>query len=117
MKTHSLLGHDIVQAAELPVAADWVLHHHERIDGCGYPDGLAGQDIPLQSRIIHVADAFEAMTSDRPYRAGPGRQFAIHERRRNADTQFDSGVVRALLRALDHRPQGVRIMPASAVPA
>ena len=55
MKTHSLLGFDIVQAADMPIEALWVLHHHERIDGRGYPDGLVGQDIPLQSRIIHVA--------------------------------------------------------------
>jgi putative nucleotidyltransferase with HDIG domain len=109
MKTHSVLGHNIVQAADMPIEADWVLHHHERIDGGGYPDGLAGQDIPLESRIIHVADAFEAMTSDRPYRVAPGEQFAVGELQRNVDTQFDSDVVAALLRALDDRPEGVSI--------
>ena len=110
MKTHSVLGHDIVQAADMPIEADWVLHHHEHIDGGGYPDGLAGADIPLESRIIHVADAFEAMTSDRPYRVAPGEQFAVGELRRNVDTQFDSGVVAALLRVLDDRPEGVSII-------
>ena len=117
MKTHSLLGYNIVQAADMPIEAHWVLHHHERIDGRGYPDGLAGKDIPLESRIIHVADAFEAMTSDRPYRAAPGERFAIEEQRRNVDTQFDSGVVAALLRVLDHRLTAASENPSTAVPA
>jgi HD-GYP domain-containing protein (c-di-GMP phosphodiesterase class II) len=101
MKTHSALGESIVFAAEMFVEASWVRHHHERIDGGGYPDGLSGEEIPLQSRIIHVADAFEAMTSDRPYRAAPGQEFAIEELRRNAGTQFDRDVVDALLRVID----------------
>jgi HD-GYP domain-containing protein (c-di-GMP phosphodiesterase class II) len=113
MKTHSVLGHDIVQAADMPIEANWVRHHHERIDGGGYPDGLAGQDIPLESRIIHVADAFEAMTSDRPYRVAPGEQFAVQELQRNVDTQFDSGVVAALLRVLDHHAADAPIIPPS----
>jgi len=117
MKTHSLLGQDIVKAADLPEEARWVLHHHERIDGRGYPDGLAGQDIPLQARIIHVADAFEAMTSDRPYRIAPGEQFALEELRRNAATQFDPGVVAALLRALGEPPQGDLITQVAAMSA
>ena len=62
MKRHSLLGCDIVRAADMPLEARWVRHHHERFDGGGYPDGLAGDGIPLESRIILVADAFEAMT-------------------------------------------------------
>ena len=103
MKTHSMLGEDIIRAADMPVASRWVRHHHERIDGRGYPDGLAGQEIPLESRIIHVADAFEAMTSDRPYRDAPGEQFAIGELRRHAGAQFDSGVVDALLQVLQDR--------------
>lgn len=100
MKTHSVLGESIVNAAEMPLEAGWVRHHHERIDGAGYPDGLTDQEIPLEARIIHVADAFEAMTSDRPYRAAPGEQFAIEELRRHAGTQFDRDVVEALLRVL-----------------
>src|SRR5271170_5137983 len=112
-----LLGYDIVQAADMPIEAHWVLHHHERIDGRGYPDGLAGKDIPLESRIIHVADAFEAMTSDRPYRAAPGERFAIEELRRNVDTEFDSAVVAALLRVLDHRITAAPERAPTAVPA
>ncbi len=103
MKTHATLGADIVIAAEMPERAGWIRHHHERIDGRGYPDGLADAEIPLESRVIHVADAFEAMTSDRPYRDAPGEQFAIEELRRNAGTQFDRVVVDALLRVLSER--------------
>jgi putative nucleotidyltransferase with HDIG domain len=101
MKRHSLLGSDIVEAAEMHDEARWVRHHHERYDGSGYPDGIAGEDIPLESRIILVADAFEAMTSDRPYRRAPGQEFAVAELERHAGTQFDPRVVDALCRALE----------------
>jgi diguanylate cyclase (GGDEF)-like protein/putative nucleotidyltransferase with HDIG domain len=104
MKRHSVLGCDIVRAADMPVEARWVRHHHERFDGGGYPDGLAGEEIPLESRIILVADAFEAMTSDRPYRRAPGQEVAIAELRRHAGTQFDPAVVAALCRVLDREP-------------
>jgi HD-GYP domain-containing protein (c-di-GMP phosphodiesterase class II) len=117
MKTHSVLGHDILLAADMPIEARWVRHHHERIDGGGYPDGLAGEDIPLEARIIHVADSFEAMTSDRPYRIAPGEQFAVQELQRNVDTQFDAGVVAALLRVLDRRKAGTPIPAPAAVAA
>ena len=106
MKTHSVLGESIVLAADMPLEATWVRHHHERIDGTGYPDRLAGEHIPLESRIIHVADAFEAMTSDRPYRAAMshaaarGEKFAVEELKRHSGKQFDPQVVRALLRVI-----------------
>jgi diguanylate cyclase (GGDEF)-like protein len=111
MKTHCELGENIVLAAEMAERALWVRHHHERIDGAGYPDGLADRDIPLESRIIHVADAFEAMTSDRPYRKAPGERFAIEELRRNAGTQFDEDVVDALLRVLGDRSARTPLTP------
>ena len=66
-----------------------ILHHHERFDGTGYPSGLKGEEIPLGSRILLVADAYEAMTSDRPYRKALPLKRAIEEIRRNAGTQFD----------------------------
>jgi diguanylate cyclase (GGDEF)-like protein len=106
MKRHSILGEEIVAAADLLEEARWVRHHHERYDGGGYPDGIAGEDIPLQSRIIIVADAFEAMTSDRPYREAPGRDFAIAELRRCAGTQFDPSIVQALCRIIDPATPG-----------
>jgi diguanylate cyclase (GGDEF)-like protein/putative nucleotidyltransferase with HDIG domain len=101
MKRHSLLGWEIVLAADMPEEASWVRSHHERFDGHGYPDGLAGEEIPLESRIILVADAFEAMTSDRPYRRAPGEEYALDELRAHAGTQFDPEVVDALCRALE----------------
>jgi len=100
MKRHALLGYDIVQAADMELEARWVRHHHERFDGAGYPDGLAAEEIPLESRVILVADAFEAMTSDRPYRQAPGQSFALRELGRHAGTQFDPAVVEALTRVL-----------------
>ena len=101
MQAHSVLGYEIVEAAGLPEEARWVRHHHERVDGRGYPDRLAGDEIPLESRIILVADAFEAMTSDRPYRQAPGREFAVAELQRGAGSQFDGDVVEALCRVLE----------------
>ena len=74
---------------------------HERIDGKGYPDCLAGDDIPLASRIIFVCDAFDAMTSERPYAKAMTHADALAELRRNAGTQFDSAAVEALVRVLD----------------
>ena len=70
MRRHSELGRDIIAGAGLEEIATWVLHLHERFDGRGYPDGLAGEEIPLESRILHCADALEAMTSSRIYRPG-----------------------------------------------
>ena len=101
MKTHSQLGYEIVLAADMPTEADWIRHHHSRYDGQGYPDQISGESIPLESRIILVADSFEAMISDRPYRKAPGQKFAIAELRRHAGTQFDPLVVEALCRLLD----------------
>ena len=113
MQAHATLGYEIVQAAGLPQEAQWVRHHHERVDGHGYPDGLAGDAIPLESRIILVADAYEAMTSDRPYRNAPGQAFAVQELQRGAGTQFDTHVVEALCRVLDRlgSTDGVAQMP------
>jgi diguanylate cyclase (GGDEF)-like protein len=100
MKTHTRLGYAIVTAAERPEEADWILHHHERIDGSGYPDGLAGDQIPIESRIILVADAFEAITADRPYRRHRSPEVALAELARCSGTQFDAGCVDALRRCV-----------------
>ncbi len=78
----------------------WIRHHHERWDGKGYPDGLKGQEIPLQARILAVADTFDSMTAERPYRQTPGREKAVEELRRCSGTQFDPDVVDAFLRVL-----------------
>jgi PAS domain S-box-containing protein/putative nucleotidyltransferase with HDIG domain len=77
-----------------------VRHHHERIDGTGYPDGLKGDEIPLLARILSVADAYDSITADRPYRKSPRLDYALSELRNNAGTQFDPKVVEALLEVI-----------------
>ena len=74
----------------------WIRHAHEHWDGSGYPDGLSGEAIPLASRILLVADAFDAMTSDRPYRDALSHDDALAELRRNAGAQFDPRCVAIL---------------------
>jgi HD-GYP domain-containing protein (c-di-GMP phosphodiesterase class II) len=97
MRRHPEIGQEIVSHVHfLDTAALTVRHHHERWDGRGYPDGLAERDIPLAARVFAVADALDAMTTDRPYR--PGARFADARREivGAAGTQFDPDVVRAL---------------------
>jgi len=74
-----------------------VRHHHERFDGKGYPDGLAGEGIPLEARIMSVVDVFDAMTHDRAYRKALSREETMAELERGAGTQFDPAVVKAFL--------------------
>jgi putative nucleotidyltransferase with HDIG domain len=111
METHSTLGERIVQGAGLDEVGRWIRHHHERLDGSGYPDGLAGAEIPIESRIVLVADAFEAMTADRPYRRGQSVEWAISELRRHVGTQFDERCVAAAERVF--LEQGVQAPSAS----
>ncbi len=102
MKTHPQRGADILTEIRfLAPVVPMVLHHQERYDGKGYPKGLAGKDIPIQSRIVAVLDAFDAMTSNRIYRTAPGKAFAVEELTRCSGTQFDSNVVRAFLEVLN----------------
>jgi HD-GYP domain-containing protein (c-di-GMP phosphodiesterase class II) len=96
MKAHVTIGHTILEANEMPLEATWVLHHHERWDGTGYPDGLRGSEIPLESRILAVADAFEAMTRIRPYQDDMPVAGALAELERHAGAQFDGRCVEAL---------------------
>ncbi len=96
VKEHSRVGASLIEAIpELAELADAILHHHEYWDGKGYPDGLAGEDIPLESRIICVADAFDAMTHDRPYRKRLSHEAACEEINRLSGTQFCPSVVEA----------------------
>jgi len=94
IKRHSETGYRILSSVnEYAQLAEYVLAHHERWDGNGYPKGLKGQSIPLVARIIAVADSYDAMTSDRPYRKALSREFAMQEITRNSGTQFDPDIV------------------------
>jgi HD-GYP domain-containing protein (c-di-GMP phosphodiesterase class II) len=101
MREHPLIGERIVRAIPgMGSVARIVRHEHERVDGSGYPDGLAGDAIPVGSRIILACDAYHAMTSDRPYRGAMAHQEAIAELASCAGTQFDPEVVSALVSCL-----------------
>jgi diguanylate cyclase (GGDEF)-like protein/PAS domain S-box-containing protein len=101
MRTHTLIGERILaEAPALADAAKIVRSSHERYDGTGYPDGLAGDAIPLAARIIAVCDSFDAMTSNRPYRTAMSFEGALSELHKNAGTQFDPKVVTAFVKAI-----------------
>jgi diguanylate cyclase (GGDEF)-like protein len=109
VKRHPDLSAQIVMNAGLGDIAGWVRHHHEHFDGTGYPLGLAGQDIPLGSRIVLVAEAFDVMTSDRAYRQAMSLHDALQELHAGAGTRFDPDVVAALVhlvRTGEVRPAG-----------
>ena len=102
MKFHTIQGAEILRG--IKQFEDVVLivkHHHERMDGKGYPDGLKGEEIPLGARIVYVADAFDAMTEDRPYQPAISIEDSITELRRSSGTQFDPVVVEAWLSVLE----------------
>lgn len=102
MRAHAEAGAGIVAGIDVLAAAHpGVRHHHERVDGTGYPDGLAGDQIPLVARIVAVSDAFDALTSTRSYRPARGVAAALEELRRWAGSQFDHDCVAALQRAVE----------------
>jgi HD-GYP domain-containing protein (c-di-GMP phosphodiesterase class II) len=104
IQRHSEIGERIVAAAPtLKATAPIVRAAHERPDGRGYPDGLTLEDIPVSSRIIAVVDAFDAMTSDRPYQKAMLPGDALAELRRNAGTQFDPAVIEAFASTMPSR--------------
>ena len=102
MRQHSVEGERICLSLRsvahyLPI----IRHHHERVDGEGYPDHLAGRQIPTGARIVAIADAWDAMVSDRPYRAGLDPEEALRRLRANAGTQWDAEMVHIFLTLLD----------------
>jgi len=100
LERHPQIGFRMLESLGVDPVADWVLHHHERWDGSGYPDGVSGERIPLGARIIFVADAYDAMISERVYRRRVSPEEAIAELDRCAGTQFDPRVVAALAEEL-----------------
>jgi putative nucleotidyltransferase with HDIG domain len=98
IRQHPKIGARILlRMAALREAIPYVLYHHERWDGRGYPSGKAGEEIPVEARVLAVADAFDAMTSDRPYRRALSRDEALAEVERCAGTQFDPEIARVFL--------------------
>jgi HD-GYP domain-containing protein (c-di-GMP phosphodiesterase class II) len=107
MRRHSVYGASILEpSAALRPLVPMVLHHHESYDGSGYPEGLKGDEIPLGSRVIIVADAYEAMTSDRIYRKAMGHERAMEQLQKFKGVQFDPKMVRAIDQLLQKRGPG-----------
>jgi diguanylate cyclase (GGDEF)-like protein len=115
-ETHRIRRHPVdgmnmlTQVPDASGAVPAILHHHEHFDGSGYPEGLSGDQIPLGSRILLVTDAFDAMTTDRPYRAAMTAAAAIAELKRCSGTQFDPAVVEAFLRVLSRNETSAAVV-------
>jgi HD-GYP domain-containing protein (c-di-GMP phosphodiesterase class II) len=119
IEQHASIGAEIIGRLEVYAAGvDSVRHHHERWDGTGYPDRLRGEEIPLGARIIAVADAFDAMTSDRVYRRALPVDVALTELRKGSGSQFDPQIVELFERAIGRRTADPSAQPeiAPAVP-
>jgi len=107
MRRHPEIGARILgYVKEMQGVIPGVLHHHERFDGSGYPDGLKGERIPLNARIIAIADAFDALTTDRPYRKGPARARALAIISEDSAAQFDPALVRVFIDCVDKKGVG-----------
>jgi HD-GYP domain-containing protein (c-di-GMP phosphodiesterase class II) len=102
----------LLRVAAFREALPYVLYHHERWDGKGYPSGRAGKEIPVEARVLAIADAFDAMTSDRPYRQALSREQALAEVERCAGTQFDPEIARIFLEVLGRQKK--QDLPAAA---
>jgi HD-GYP domain-containing protein (c-di-GMP phosphodiesterase class II) len=118
IKQHPNKGFQILQRTRNLAGIGFIVrHHHERFDGGGYPDALSGEDIPLEARIISVADTFDALTSERPYRAAMTIAEARSELLRVAGTQLDPKLVETIVRLLDDGTLVARRSPAPATEA
>jgi len=115
IKNHCRVGYDILQKIDFPwPVTRVVLQHHERLNGSGYPEGLSGDDIILEARILGVADVVEAMSSHRPYRPSLGLDCALEEIKQGSGILYDSGVVAACLKLLGENEIGFNKIMASA---
>ncbi|HID10544.1 MAG TPA: response regulator [Candidatus Latescibacteria bacterium] len=109
IKAHPIIGERICRPLRsLTYVLPGIRYHHERVDGRGYPDGLRGEEIPIEARILAIADAFDAMTADRPYRRGMSPKEAIEELRRYAGKQWDRDLVEELMGMLERGELDIR---------
>jgi putative nucleotidyltransferase with HDIG domain len=116
VKQHPVIGADILTPLKLDeMVLDGVKHHHERWDGTGYPEGKQGNDISMVARIIAVADAFDAMTSSRPYRKSLSLEMAVEEINKCGGTQFDPEIVNSFLQVLEYEELKANTEQSSAV--
>jgi len=107
MEEHPVIGAQILgRFKSFNEIVPGIRHHHERYDGAGYPDGIRGEDIPMVGRIIAVADAYDAMTTSRPYRGELSHRDALEELKKNAGYQFDPAVVKAFIEAIGEGNRG-----------
>ncbi len=117
IKTHATLGAELLERSDgLRPLARLVRHHHERWDGAGYPNGLQGAEIPLESRILNLCDSVEAMASDRPYHCGQTAVEVLTEVARCAGTQFDPAVVAAFQQVVAREGMAYIVNSAPAIP-
>ena len=106
IKQHTIMGANIIEPVDfLKHSYRAIYHHHERFNGNGYPDGIKDEEIPLPARIIAVADAFDAMGSDRPYRKRLSQEEIIAELKKESGKQFDPEVVKAFLSILERKKE------------
>ena len=104
MQRHCEIGHRIaLSAPDLAQIADWILKHHEWWNGQGYPLGLKGREIPIECRMLAIADAYDAMTSDRPYRKALTHEEALAQLVGGKDTQFDANLVEKFINAIEKK--------------
>jgi HD-GYP domain-containing protein (c-di-GMP phosphodiesterase class II) len=104
MKSHTLIGAKILEEMKsLKELSTGARYHHEKFDGTGYYERISGENIPFEARIIAVADTYDAMTTDRPYRKGLEHEVAVNELKRCSGTQFDPGVVDAFVKVIDRK--------------
>ena len=110
VREHVTVGASMLMAiGQMHPIVPFIRHHHEAYDGSGYPDGLKGDQIPLISRIVAVADTFDAMTTDRPYRKAKSKSEAIDELKRCTGTSFDPAVVVAFLENLGEQQPAAEV--------
>jgi len=105
MKKHAEIGYDMaMSASELKPIAGYILSHHENWNGSGYPHGISGENIPLPSRILAIADTYDAMTQDRVYRTAVGKEMALEEIRQNTGSRFDPAVAAVFFQVIKNAP-------------